>query len=102
MSAAITANGLGNIGGWASRSDLRRIDNELEAHRRQVLAFVARRTRTLEDCEDVVQDVFIYAARKFKSRPKHVPLGKWLITIAASRIKNYYRDVTSRYLQRVS
>ena len=87
---------------WTNGRESREIDQALKAQRTTVRSFVARRTRTLDDCDDITQDVLIYAAGRFHTRPSAYPLDRWLLRIAAGRVKNYYRDVAPRYARFVS
>lgn len=67
----------------AQAGSLRAFTRLVETHERRVFAFLARRTRSAADAEEMTQETFL---RAWKSLPRYDParpFATWLFTIAA-------------------
>lgn len=67
----------------AQAGSLRAFTRLVELHERRVFAFLARRTRSAADAEEMTQETFL---RAWKSLPRYDPgrpFATWLFTIAA-------------------
>lgn len=60
-------------------------------HRTRLLTFVRRRVASLEDAEDLVQDILLKAARHTDQLQSESRLQAWLYQIARNAIADYYR-----------
>jgi RNA polymerase sigma-70 factor (ECF subfamily) len=58
----------------------------LPTHYRSLLRFVRRRVATVEDAEDLAQEVFTNAAASLADRGTESPTLAWLYTVARRRI----------------
>ena len=63
----------------------------LEPHRKAVERYVYYKTPTREDGEDVLQDVYLLAARSMGQLRDPERFKPWLLAIAANRLKAFYR-----------
>lgn len=66
-------------------------DELLAAHRAGIERFVRYRINVREDAEDVLQDVYIAAFRKFAHLRNVDSFKPWLVSIARNRINDYFR-----------
>jgi RNA polymerase sigma-70 factor (ECF subfamily) len=71
-------------------SRLARFDALFTEHRRHVLAYAMRRTRTVADAEDVAAETFTIAWRKIDAVPTAEPLP-WLYAVARRVLANHHR-----------
>jgi RNA polymerase sigma factor (sigma-70 family) len=74
-----------------------------EGHR-EFLRFVSRRTNSLEDAEDVLQDFYLKAIRSARTIKEAGALKGWLAQILRRILADYYRraNVRKAALQRLS
>jgi RNA polymerase sigma-70 factor, ECF subfamily len=72
-----------------------------EGHR-EFLRFVSRRTNSLEDAEDVLQDFYLKAIRSARTIKEAGALKGWLAQILRRTLADYYRrgSVRKAALQR--
>lgn len=63
----------------------------LAAHRSGVERLVKYKIRVCEDAEDVLQDVYVTAFRKFAQLKNLDSFRPWLVSIARNRISDYFR-----------
>ncbi|MDA0378234.1 MAG: RNA polymerase sigma factor SigZ [Bacteroidetes bacterium] len=61
-------------------------------HRTRLLTFVRRRVATLDDAEDLVQDILLKAARHTDQLESEASLQAWLYRIARNAIADHYRS----------
>lgn len=71
-------------------------DELLAAHRAGIERFVRYRINVREDAEDVLQDVYIAAFRKFAHLRNVDSFKPWLVSIARNRINDYFRAKARR------
>jgi len=67
-------------------------DKLLAEHRSGIERFVKYRISIREDAEDVLQDIYITAFRKFAQLRNTDSFRPWLVSIARSRITDYFRN----------
>jgi RNA polymerase sigma factor (sigma-70 family) len=67
----------------------------LEPHRSFIKNYLMKRVRSAEDCEDLVQEVFIRAVLYLNSFRGECRIEHWLLRIAVNLLKNYYRSLQS-------
>lgn len=60
-------------------------------YRGKLLAFIRKRTRTVEDAEDILQDVFFQLAEAGRFTKPIDHMAAWLYTVARHRIIDLYR-----------
>lgn len=77
----------------AQAGDVRAMESVLEPHRPLVRNYLSKRVRSQEDCEDLVQEVFVSAVRALASFRNECPLGSWLLCIAANQLTKYYKKL---------
>lgn len=58
--------------------------------------YVRKRARTVDDAEDLVQNIFLRAARNLANFRGECSFPQWLLRIAANELKNYYERVLGR------
>jgi RNA polymerase sigma-70 factor (ECF subfamily) len=73
-----------------------RLEALFEAHHRALLAYAARRCRSLTDAEDVVADVFLVAWRRLDDVPAGDDALPWLYGVARRTIGNQRRGTARR------
>lgn len=71
-------------------------DELLAEHRAGIERFVKYRINVREDAEDVLQDVYIAAFRKFAHLRNLDSFRPWLVSIARNRINDYFREKARR------
>lgn len=67
----------------------------LEPHRTFIKNYLMKRVRSPEDCEDLVQEVFIRAVLHLDSFRGECRIEHWLLRITVNLLKNYYRSLQS-------
>lgn len=67
----------------AQAGSLRAFTRLVELHERRVFAFLARRTRSAADAEEMTQETFLRAWKSLPRYDAHRPFATWLFTIAA-------------------
>lgn len=68
----------------------------LAANRPLIESYLGRRTRSLDDRDDLVQNVLLRAARNLGSFRSDCPISQWMLRIAANELKNYYERTLGR------
>ena len=68
----------------------------LAANRPLIESYLGKRTRSLDDRDDLVQNVMLRAARNLNSFRSDCPISQWMLRIAANELKNYYERTLSR------
>lgn len=63
-----------------------------DEHRARLLTFVRRRVSSVEDAEDLVQDILLKAARNTHQLQSGGSLQAWLYRIARNAIADHYRS----------
>jgi RNA polymerase sigma-70 factor (ECF subfamily) len=81
----------------AQSGDRRAAERLIEPYRKKIAGYLAKRTRTREDAEDLVQDVLSYVSQRLSSFRRECPFSHWVFRIAISRLTNYYERVIPRY-----
>ncbi len=71
-------------------------DRLLAQHRLSAERLVRYRIRVREDAEDVLQDVYVTAFRRFGQLKNPDSFRAWLISIARSRVNDYFRAQARR------
>ncbi len=71
-------------------------DNLLEQHRVAIERLVRYKINVREDAEDVLQDVYITAFRKFAQLKSIDSFKSWLISIARNKCNDYFRAKARR------
>jgi RNA polymerase sigma-70 factor (ECF subfamily) len=66
-----------------------------EGHR-EFLRFVSRRTRSIEDAEDVLQDFYLKAIRSVRTIKEPRALKGWLAQVLRRTLADYYRRASVR------
>ena len=66
------------------------------ANRPLIESYLRKRTRSLDDRDDLVQNVLLRAARNLSSFRSDCPFSQWLLRIAANELKNYYERTLGR------
>ena len=69
----------------------------LEAERVSVERFVRFRISSKADADDVVQEVFLTAYRKFPQLKKKASFKAWIIRIARNKCNDYFRRKATQY-----
>lgn len=67
----------------AQAGSLRAFTRLVESHERRVFAFLARRTRSSADAEEMTQETFLRAWKSLPRYDPNRPFATWLFTIAA-------------------
>ncbi len=75
---------------------------ELESHRRIIASYLRGRVRTQDDCEDLVQTVFLRATSRLASFRGDCPMSHWLLRIALNELKLYYARTLPKSERNVS
>ena len=68
----------------------------LAANRPLIESYLGRRTRNLDDRDDLVQNVMLRAARNLANFRSDCPVSQWMLRIAANELKNYYERTLGR------
>jgi RNA polymerase sigma factor (sigma-70 family) len=69
----------------------RRLDQTFRQERNKLLAFIKSRISSIEDAEDILQEVFFQAARATNVTEPIENLAAWLYRAARNRIVDWYR-----------
>lgn len=67
------------------------IEQTVRAERGRLFDFIKRRVRTVEDAEDILQDVFAQLVINEAGPGQIEQLTSWLFTVARNRIIDWYR-----------
>ena len=68
----------------------------LEAERGSVERFVRFRISAKADADDILQDVFLTACRKFSQLKNKASFKAWMLSIARNRCSAYFRKKAAR------
>lgn len=68
-----------------------KFEKMLEAERISVERFVRFRLSSKADAEDVLQEVYVTAYRKFPQLKNHSSFKAWMISIARNKCNDYFR-----------
>jgi RNA polymerase sigma factor (sigma-70 family) len=63
----------------------------LKTQRSRLLAFIRRRVKTVEDAEDLVQDVLVQYVSRWDAAEPIEQVTAWLFTVARNKIIDWYR-----------
>src|SRR5512132_3189898 len=99
MSATSEADRSDTLLDAARSGDRQAAGKLLEQHRGLVTSYLAKRTRTAEDRDDLVQNVLLRATRNLHSFRSDCPFSQWLLRIAANELANYYERSLGRRVE---
>lgn len=78
-------------------------DQKIEAivakEKARLLSFIRQRTPSLEDAEDILQDVFYELVQSYRLMKPVEQLASWLFTVARNKITDSYRKKKSTALE---
>ncbi|MCQ2435756.1 MAG: RNA polymerase sigma factor [Clostridia bacterium] len=69
-------------------------EKELSAYIRPVFGFALKRCKSIQDAEDLSQEIILRAYRAMSIRDDIDDVGKFIWTIAHNMLANYYRDIS--------
>lgn len=75
----------------SSQSADRQIEQVVRKEKKRLLNFIRRRTPTLEDAEDILQDVFYELVESYRLMKPVEQLASWMFTVARNKITDLYR-----------
>lgn len=67
------------------------INNTFESERDRLFAFIRQRVPTLEDAEDILQDVFTQLVDRYDTIESIERVSSWLFSVARNKITDSYR-----------
>ena len=67
------------------------INNTFESERDRLLAFIRQRVPTIEDAEDILQDVFTQLVDRYDTIESIERVSSWLFSVARNKITDSYR-----------
>jgi len=70
---------------------INRVEKSFEAEHRGLFAFIRSKIRSLEESEDLLQDVYFQALSSLNVLEAVDNLAGWLYTVARNRIIDWYR-----------
>ena len=70
----------------------------VDRHHRMILAYLGSRLNSSHEAEDLAQEVFLTAFRKFDSFEPGRPVSAWLRGIALNHLRNHLRKFRPQYL----
>ena len=76
---------------------MKKFEKLLEAERVSVERFVRFRLNSKADAEDVLQEVFLAACRKFPQLKNQDSFKAWIISIARNKCNDYFRKKATQY-----
>ena len=79
-----------------------KIENVISKEKSRLLNFIRQRTPTLEDAEDILQDVFYELVQSYRLMKPVEQLASWLFTVARNKITDSYRKKKSSSLEDVA
>ena len=68
-----------------------KIEQIVQKEKKRLLNFIRQRTPTLEDAEDILQDVFYELVESYRLMKPVEQLASWLFTVARNKITDSYR-----------
>ncbi|MBP6659875.1 MAG: sigma-70 family RNA polymerase sigma factor [Chitinophagales bacterium] len=79
-----------------------KIEYVISKEKSRLLNFIRQRTPTLEDAEDILQDVFYELVQSYRLMKPVEQLASWLFTVARNKITDSYRKKKSSSLEDVA
>lgn len=79
-----------------------KIEHVISKEKSRLLNFIRQRTPTLEDAEDILQDVFYELVQSYRLMKPVEQLASWLFTVARNKITDSYRKKKSTSLEDVA
>ncbi|MBK8350674.1 MAG: sigma-70 family RNA polymerase sigma factor [Saprospirales bacterium] len=79
-----------------------KIEHVISKEKSRLLNFIRQRTPTLEDAEDILQDVFYELVQSYRLMKPVEQLASWLFTVARNKITDSYRKKKSSSLEDVA
>lgn len=79
-----------------------KIEHVISKEKSRLLNFIRQRTPTLEDAEDILQDVFYELVQSYRLMKPVEQLASWLFTVARNKITDSYRKKKSTSLDDVA
>ena len=79
-----------------------KIEHVISKEKSRLLNFIRQRTPTLEDAEDILQDVFYELVQSYRLMKPVEQLASWLFTVARNKITYSYRKKKSSSLEDVA
>lgn len=79
-----------------------KIEHVISKEKSRLLNFILQRTPTLEDAEDILQDVFYELVQSYRLMKPVEQLASWLFTVARNKITDSYRKKKSSSLEDVA
>ncbi|MDZ7401785.1 MAG: RNA polymerase sigma factor [candidate division KSB1 bacterium] len=70
---------------------INRVDKSFEAEQRSLFAFIRSKIRSIEESEDLLQEVFFQALSSLNALEAVDNLTGWLYTVAKNKIIDWYR-----------
>jgi len=80
-----------DVGADIPRGQEQIINSTFENERDRLLAFIRQRVPTLEDAEDILQDVFTQLVDRYDTIESIERVSSWLFSVARNKITDSYR-----------
>lgn len=77
-----------------------KIEHVISKEKSRLLNFIRQRTPTLEDAEDILQDVFYELVQSYRLMKPVEQLASWLFTVARNKITDSYRKEKIKFFGR--
>ena len=77
------------------------VENIITEYVKPVYGFALKRCKTMEDAEDLSQEIIARAFRALLIKEDIADIGKFIWTVAHNTLSNYYRD-TAKYMLGIS
>ena len=74
------------------------VENIITEYVKPVYGFALKRCKTMEDAEDLSQEIIARAFRALLVKEDIADMGKFIWTVAHNALSNYYRDTAKRML----
>lgn len=75
----------------SSLEDDSKIEQIVRKEKKRLLNFIRQRTPTVEDAEDILQDVFYELVESYRLMKPVEQLASWMFTVARNKITDLYR-----------
>ena len=72
------------------------VENIITEYVKPVYGFALKRCKTMEDAEDLSQEIIARAFRALLVKEDIADMGKFIWTVAHNALSNYYRDTAKR------
>ncbi|MBP3569669.1 MAG: RNA polymerase sigma factor [Lachnospiraceae bacterium] len=72
------------------------VENRITEYVKPVYGFALKRCKSMEDAEDLSQEIITRAFRALLVKEDIVDMGKFIWTVAHNTLSNYYRDTAKR------